>query len=62
MPFADSTQLLTPCVGICRLDAAGLCLGCRRTMDEIARWSRMSDSERLRLMRDVLPGRGEPNP
>lgn len=60
MPFADPSQPLTPCVGTCRLDAAGLCLGCRRTMDEIARWSRMSDSERLRLMRDVLPERGEP--
>lgn len=60
MPFADPAQPLTPCVGICRLDGAGLCIGCRRTMNEIARWSHMSDSERQRLMRDELPGRDEP--
>ena len=28
----------TPCTGVCRLDAAGLCLGCRRSIDEIVRW------------------------
>ena len=37
----------SPCRNICTLDPAGrLCLGCRRTLDEIARWSSMSDAER----------------
>lgn len=49
---------LTPCVNVCRLDAAGLCVGCRRTVDEIMRWRDMSDTERLHLMREVLPRRG----
>jgi predicted Fe-S protein YdhL (DUF1289 family) len=35
----------------------GLCLGCRRTLDEIARWGSMSDQERERVMAE-LPGRG----
>lgn len=48
---------LTPCVGVCRLDERGFCEGCQRTGDEIARWRGMSDDERLRLMRDVLPTR-----
>ena len=26
----------SPCVGVCRMDAAGLCIGCRRTLAEIA--------------------------
>jgi len=30
--------------------ARGLCLGCRRTLDEIARWSAMSDAERERIL------------
>jgi hypothetical protein len=34
----------------------GLCLGCGRTLDEIAAWSRMSDDERRRIM-DALPAR-----
>lgn len=46
---------LTPCIGVCRLGADGLCTGCRRTGEEIARWRDLDDAERLRLMRDVLP-------
>jgi predicted Fe-S protein YdhL (DUF1289 family) len=50
--------VLSPCVGVCRLDDAGtLCLGCRRTTAEIARWGQMSDDERLRMMEVVLPMR-----
>jgi len=48
---------LTPCVKICRLDASGLCVGCRRSADEIMRWRDMSPDERLQLMREELPGR-----
>ena len=47
----------TPCVKICTLDARnGLCLGCGRTIDEIARWATMSASERSRVMGE-LPSR-----
>jgi predicted Fe-S protein YdhL (DUF1289 family) len=28
----------------------GLCLGCARTLDEIARWGSMTDAERERVM------------
>ena len=45
----------TPCIGVCRLDRDNLCMGCRRTLGEIAAWSRLDESERLRLMREVLP-------
>ncbi len=48
--------VLSPCVGICSLDDAGLCLGCRRSAPEIAAWSRMDDEQRLRLM-ELLPSR-----
>jgi predicted Fe-S protein YdhL (DUF1289 family) len=37
----------SPCTKICTLDAArAACLGCGRTLDEIARWSGMSEKER----------------
>ena len=51
---------LSPCIGVCRLDERGFCMGCQRTVDEITRWRSMSDGERLRLMQDVLPARKEP--
>lgn len=51
------TSLETPCVNICLLDAeTGLCLGCGRTIEEIASWAAMSDSERRAVM-DALQAR-----
>lgn len=49
--------VLSPCVGICSIDAAGYCEGCHRTLDEIAGWAAMGDDERLRIMDTVLPAR-----
>jgi hypothetical protein len=51
--------LETPCVNICLLDAkTGLCVGCGRTIKEIAGWASMSDSERRAIMH-ALPVRKE---
>jgi predicted Fe-S protein YdhL (DUF1289 family) len=48
----------SPCVGVCRMQprpAAGAdwCAGCLRTLDEITRWSRMADAEKLALWADL---------
>jgi len=46
----------TPCINIRTLDArSGRCLGCARTVDEIARCASMSAAERARIMA-ALPG------
>jgi len=58
MSFAPGFRaVLSPCIGVCSLDASGLCEGCHRSVAEIARWSQMGDDERLHLMEVVLPGR-----
>ena len=47
----------TPCIKVCLLDAAsGLCTGCGRSLNEIARWGTMSDAERKAVMA-ALPAR-----
>jgi predicted Fe-S protein YdhL (DUF1289 family) len=47
----------TPCISICTLDPAlGLCVGCGRALDEIARWISLTDSERAQIMAQ-LPSR-----
>jgi uncharacterized protein len=47
----------TPCINICLLDnETGLCVGCGRSMREIAGWGQMSDGERRAVMRE-LPAR-----
>lgn len=52
--------IATPCVQVCAVDgASGLCLGCKRTLPEIARWSRYSDAERAAIMAE-LPRRKTP--
>jgi uncharacterized protein len=40
----------SPCVDICRLNEQGLCVGCRRTLGEIAEWSQASDARRLEIL------------
>jgi predicted Fe-S protein YdhL (DUF1289 family) len=52
-----ATPIPSPCTGVCRLGSDGLCDGCLRTAIEIASWIGMADSERRRLMDDVLPQR-----
>jgi predicted Fe-S protein YdhL (DUF1289 family) len=56
---AQPKAILSPCVGICTLDADGLCAGCHRTAGEIARWMYYSDAERVQLMDEVLPRRAQ---
>ena len=42
--------MISPCVSICRLDEDGVCLGCKRTKQEIQRWTEMSSAERRLVM------------
>lgn len=46
----STPPILSPCVRTCRL-LNEVCVGCGRTRSEIAAWSRMSDEERLVVMR-----------
>lgn len=50
-------EVQSPCVKICVVHPEErLCVGCYRSIDEIARWSRMSDDERRAVLAD-LPAR-----
>ena len=45
------TRISSPCTKICKIDDAnGLCLGCGRTLAQIARWGAMTERERLAIM------------
>jgi predicted Fe-S protein YdhL (DUF1289 family) len=44
----------TPCIKVCTIDtASGLCMGCGRTLDEIAIWSSLTKAERQAIMRSL---------
>jgi len=50
----------SPCNNVCRMSPdTGLCEGCFRTLDEIAAWSAMSDSEKRAVLAQ-LPARRMP--
>ena len=46
----------TPCIKICVIDDEGLCVGCARTLDEIAGWGSLSTEQRHAVML-ALPAR-----
>lgn len=47
----------TPCIAVCFIDPkTNLCLGCGRTLPEIARWHALNSAERIAIM-DTLPQR-----
>jgi predicted Fe-S protein YdhL (DUF1289 family) len=47
----------SPCIKVCVIDGAtDLCLGCGRTLPEIASWGRKTEDERLAVMA-TLPER-----
>jgi len=44
----------TPCTKVCVIHPAkGLCLGCGRSLSEIAAWSGLSGQDRSRVMADL---------
>lgn len=44
----------SPCILVCAMDRANaFCLGCHRSLDEIARWSRASDGEKRAILAAV---------
>lgn len=56
-PVADVVEaqvVASPCVNVCRMDAQrALCMGCLRSIDEIATWSRLDDAGRRQVLERV---------
>jgi predicted Fe-S protein YdhL (DUF1289 family) len=50
-------EIESPCVKVCVIQPeARLCIGCHRSIEEIAGWSRLTAQERRAIMAE-LPGR-----
>ncbi|HUB66919.1 MAG TPA: DUF1289 domain-containing protein [Candidatus Methylacidiphilales bacterium] len=56
----------SPCINVCRLmPDESVCAGCYRTLAEIEAWSRLTETERLRVVtaaRERLANRGASPP
>jgi uncharacterized protein len=51
MVEAAEGELASPCIGICRVDGADVCLGCGRTIDEICGWIRSTPARKAEILR-----------
>jgi len=56
--MADAAPpIASPCIQVCTIDETNaLCVGCARTLAEIAAWTRYTDAERAAIMAQ-LPAR-----
>ena len=51
-------MVISPCINICKMEA-GLCAGCFRTLDEIARWANVGDDGKRLILAAVAQRRSE---
>lgn len=52
-------SIVSPCVRVCIVDGeSGLCVGCLRTLPEIAAWGSMTPKQREAVMADLPARRG----
>jgi predicted Fe-S protein YdhL (DUF1289 family) len=43
--------MITPCINVCKIAPdTQVCIGCFRTLQEIAEWSRLTDTERYDII------------
>ncbi|MEZ5961436.1 MAG: DUF1289 domain-containing protein [Hyphomonadaceae bacterium] len=55
----EPAPVSTPCIKVCAVSGkTGTCIGCGRTLQEIARWGTMTEPERKAIMAE-LPARLE---
>lgn len=53
----SAAPISSPCQRICMVSGqTGLCVGCGRTLKEIASWARLTEAERVAIMA-ALPAR-----
>jgi predicted Fe-S protein YdhL (DUF1289 family) len=54
IPPESQTPVPSPCNSVCRMDSQGAyCIGCFRTLDEIAGWAGFDDERRRLIWREL---------
>ncbi len=58
--MSEPDQIVSPCIGVCEIDPEdGLCMGCLRTLREVADWRMTDDATRLDVLRRLKKRRLE---
>ena len=62
-PAGPPAPIATPCVKVCVVDGeSGLCLGCYRTLHEVAAWAQLTEAARETIMAELPSRRGRIRP
>lgn len=49
---------ITPCLSICNFDShTGVCIGCKRTKEQVDNWSSYTYEERMAVMKELGYGK-----
>ena len=51
-----SQRPLSPCVLVCTLDEDQVCLGCRRSLEQISGWALMTKDEQWAVIDQLVQG------
>lgn len=43
-------EVKNPCINICRTDSNGICLGCKRSLNEIGDWSSYTNDQKMLVL------------
>jgi hypothetical protein len=58
MSEQQNSPVISPCIGVCKMDyERDVCLGCWRSLDEIALWGLASVDEQRAILREVAKRR-----
>jgi uncharacterized protein len=54
LAMTSGQNLPSPCISVCQMnDASGWCIGCLRTLDEIAAWGSLDEPARRAVWRRI---------
>ena len=53
-------KVMSPCISVCQYDSKDVCFGCRRTKDEIGKWSFYTNEEKAQVIKNTGERRNVP--
>lgn len=48
-----SAKNISPCINQCTLNEKDVCLGCKRTLNEILNWTKLTEEQKLKIMAEL---------
>lgn len=61
MSNIDQETVASPCINVCQLNEVGThCVGCQRSVEEIAQWSQYSNAQKRAVLARIAAGSATP--